>query len=394
MNKISFNGLSLKELFKNKAGESLTYNDFIILPGFSKGFSPADVNLKTKLTRKISLNLPIVSSPMDTVTGELLASWLALLGGIGILHYNCTISEQVKMVESVKNFKEPKNKDIDYSLACRNNNGRLLVGAAIGTRAEDQKRAEALIKAGADVLVIDSAHAHVTFAAEMLNFLKNKFPQIEVVAGNVATAEGVKFLAENGADAVKVGVGSGSICTTQDVTGVGRGQATAVWQCGQAANSLKTPIPIIADGGITQTGDLVKALILGASTGMLGNLLASAFESLGEWQEIDGLRVKEYRGMGSKKAMAAGSSKRYQLENSKRVQAAEGVAGKIIGKGHIYDLIPEIAAGLKQALFKIGFKNIFDLQQAAQESKVRVEYRSEAAKQEGSPHNLLEVISG
>lgn len=510
MVEINRQGLSLEDLFKNRAGESLSYEDFIILPGFTEDFSPAEVNLKTKLTKKITLNLPLVSSPMDTVTGELLARWLALLGGIGILHYNCSVEEQVKMVTGVKRFEngfilepvtlspnnlifdittlgystipvtvdgkpqgklvgmltkvdfdpeEHKNlkvlermikinqglvtatikeisegshpdirkaneiirdkrllalpiitaegnlyalatradidKNRDFPLASKDFRKRLLVGAAIGTRDKDKERAKALIEAGVDVLVIDSAHAHVTFVADMLHFLKEKFFQTEVIAGNVATAEGVKFLAENGADAIKVGLGIGSICTTQEVTGVGRGQATAVWHCAQAANSLKEPVPIIADGGITQTGDLVKALVLGASTGMLGNLLAGTFESLGEWVEVEGLKTKEYRGMGSRKAMKVGSSKRYQLEKVRQEsQAPEGIEARVLNRGHIYDLIPEIAAGLKQALFKIGKSNISDLHQAAKAGKIRVEQRTEAAKKEGRPHDLFEVISG
>ena len=499
----------MENFFKNLGSKSITYDDFIILPGFARGFSPNDVKLETNFSRNIKLKLPFVSSPMDTVTGELVARWLALLGGLGIIHYNCSVDEQVKMVSAVKRFENgfildpqataPDNlikdvagsgystipvteggkahgrlvgmltrldydlefhkdlpvksrmvalgnglvvarksevsadghleilkaneiirekrllalpivdeagnllalatradieKNLNFPAALKDKEKRLRVGAAIGTRDDDKKRVESLAAAGVDVLVIDSGHGHTSFVGEMIKFLKNNFPAIDVVAGNVATAAGVKYLAECGADAIRVGVGSGSICTTQEVTGVGRGQGTAVWECSQAAKSLPQPIPIIADGGIRKTGDMVKALLLGASSVMLGNFLAGTYESLGEWVELEsGLKVKEYRGMGSKKAMELGSSTRYQIKDMK-VRASEGVAARVLGKGHIYDLIPEAAAGLRQGLYKVGFADIASMRQAAGEGQVFIEQRSSAARAEGNVHDLFDVVSG
>lgn len=485
-------GESAAELFGK--GEGLTYNDFIILPGHID-FRAEDVDLSTRITRRVPLKVPLVSSPMDTVTEHKMAIALALMGGIGIIHYNNTIEEQVQQVRKVKRFENgfitdpivlsPEhrlsdidairakegfsgipitedgtlrtklvgivtNRDIDFepdrsrkvrefmvtdlitapegiSLAeanrilrtskkgklpivdkegrlvslvsrtdlkknrdfpdaCKNEKKQLRVGAAVSTREEDRERASALVEAGVDVVVIDSAQGDSIFQIRMLEFLKSSFPNVDVLAGNVVTRRQCEHLVAAGADGMRVGMGPGSICTTQDTMACGRAQATAVYEC--AMYCLPRDIPVIADGGIANTGALAKALACGASAGMMGAMFAGTQEAPGEYFYKDGVRVKKYRGMASFEAMQKGGAKRY-LYSEKGIAVAQGVSGYVVDKGSVLDLVPYIVQCLRQSLQDFGQPSIAHLHRAMQSGELRYERRSISAQREGGVHGLV-----
>ncbi|KAK8814135.1 hypothetical protein WA158_007997 [Blastocystis sp. Blastoise] len=492
----AYDGYPLDVIFNDiHKGTTCTYDDMIFLPGFID-FPVSDVKLDSKLTRNITLHVPLVSSPMDTVTEHRMAIAMALNGGIGIIHHNCSIDTQVDEVLRVKRFRngfitEPvcvkptqtiedvltlhkelgfsgfpvtvdgkigskligivskrdfdfitdtskliqdimtkrdnlvvgkegitlheankmlslskkgklpivnekdeivaltsrldlvKNRD--YPDASKDKKGQLLVGASIGTRPDDKTRCTALINAGADVIVIDSSQGDSLFQLDMLRWIKENYPQIDVVAGNVCTRRQAIHLIEAGADAIRIGMGVGSICTTQEVCAVGRGQGSAVYHIAKACAEFG--IPVIADGGIGNVGHITKALILGASTVMMGSLLAGTEEAPGQYFFQDGVRLKKYRGMGSIEAMEHGSSQRY-FSTGERVKVAQGVVGSVVDKGSLKIYLPYLIQGVKHGFQDLGVPSIDKLNEYRASGILRGEVRSSAAQAEGGIHNL------
>ncbi len=467
------------------AYQGITFDDVLLEPGYSE-ILPREVDVRTTLTRRIRLNIPIVSSPMDTVTESELAIALAQEGGIGIIHKNMAVHVQAREVDKVKRSENgiitdpitltpdesvetarkimedhhisgipitqngylrgiitrrdlrfiadnhqrlsevmtkdnlvhaPENttlesaerilmenkveklllvdennklrglitiRDIDkmnaFPSACKDNRGRLRVGAAVGVG--DYERAEALIKADVDVLVVDSAHGHTSNVIETVKQLKHRY-DIDVIAGNVATAAGARALVEAGADAVKVGIGPGSICTTRIISGVGVPQISAIANACQGVRN--TDVPIIADGGIRYSGDFVKALAAGGHTVMLGSLLAGLAESPGEQIIYKGRTFKTYRGMGSIGAMMAGSSDRYrQGTNTSGKLVPEGVEGRVPYKGNLAPFIYQLIGGLRAGMGYCGTRNMEDLR-----TKTKFILVSGASVLESHPHDIL-----
>ena len=467
-------------------GEGLTFDDVLLLPGPSD-VMPRDANLKTYLTKKIQLNIPLMAAGMDTVTESEMAISIARQGGIGIIHKNMSIEEQARQVDRVKRsehgvitdpfylhkedslldadklmghfkisgvpivdknmklegiltnrdirFETDFSKKIDqvmtkenlitgtvditmeealekmkahkieklplvdenyilkglitikdiskskeYPNSARDSSGRLLVGAAIGVTADILDRVQALIDAKVDVLVIDTAHGHSQNVINHVKMLKEHFPDIQLIAGNVATGAATKALIEAGADCVKVGIGPGSICTTRVVTGIGSPQLTAVIECAKVAKEYN--IPIIADGGIKYSGDLTKALGAGANVVMVGSLLAGTEEAPGEDIIVEGRRYKTYRGMGSLGAMDSGSSDRYFQDKNKKY-VPEGVEGRVIYKGKAEDVIYQLMGGLKSGMGYVGAKDIPDLHEKA--TFIRI---TNATLKENHPHDI------
>ncbi len=446
--------------------EALTFDDVLLVPAESSVL-PSQVEIRTRLTKDIPLNIPLLSAAMDTVTESRLAIAIAQEGGVGIIHKNMSIEAQAEEVDSVKRsesgmivnpitmspdskisealdvmskfrisglpvvdkkgkllgiltnrdirfetrrdvaIKELMTKDnlvtvpegttldkakellhkhriekllvvdeefklkglitvkdiqkmINYPEACKDSFGRLRVGAAIGVGREGLARAEELVKAHVDVLVIDTAHGHSKGVMEMLKKVKKRFPDVNVIAGNIATAEAARALIELGADAVKVGVGPGSICTTRVVTGVGVPQVTAILNC--RAECEKAGIPLIADGGVKFSGDITKAIAAGADSVMIGSLLAGTEESPGETVLFQGRTFKEYRGMGSIAAMKAGSKDRYfQDEYEERKLIPEGIEGRVPYKGPLSALIHQLVGGLRSGMGYCGCHDILSL---------------------------------
>jgi IMP dehydrogenase len=466
------------------AYQGITFDDVLLEPGFSD-VVPREVDVRTSLTRNIRLNLPIVSSPMDTVTESDLAIALAQEGGIGIIHKNLPIAEQTNEVDKVKRSENgiitdpitlppdesvgtarrimeqhkisgvpitvngflkgiltrrdlrfltdnnqriaevmtrdnlvtaPENttleeaehrltqnkveklllvddkyklkglitiKDIDkltnFPQACKDARGRLRVGAAVGVH--DYERAASLIKAGVDVLVVDSAHGHSANVLDTVSEIKRSFA-IDVIAGNVATAEGARALVDAGADGVKVGIGPGSICTTRVISGVGVPQVTAIYQA--ARGVAGSGVPIIADGGIRYSGDISKALAAGAHCVMLGSLLAGLAESPGQTIIYKGRSFKTYRGMGSLGAMVAGSKDRYRQESGPRDKLVpEGVEGRVPYKGPLGPFVYQLVGGLRAGMGYCGTRNIEELR-----TRTRFILVSAAAVQESHPHDI------
>jgi IMP dehydrogenase len=487
----SRDGFSAEEIFTQTTGYA--YNDFIILPGYID-FTPDDVILETNLTRNIKIKTPFISSPMDTVTEAEMAIGLALWGGIGIIHYNNTIEQQVEEVLKVKRYENgfinnpivlsPQhkirdidmikakynfsgipitvdgklnsklvgivtNRDIDferdrnktlaevmttdlltapegislsdankilktskkgklpivdkegrlvalmsrsdllknreYPLASKDEKKQLRVGAAISTKEESKERLAALYEAGVDVVVIDSAQGNSLYQVEMIKYIKSKYPSIEVIAGNVVTVEQCQNLIKAGADALRIGMGPGSICTTQTTMAVGRPQATAVYRTAKYAN--KEGIPVIADGGIANIGHISKALALGASTAMMGSMFAGTHEAPGEYFYENGVRLKRYRGMGSIESMEAGGTNRYFAEDSPII-VAQGVSGAVVDKGSLHDYLPYLIQGLKHSFQDMGIKNIPQLHKALYSGQLRFEIRSQMAQREGHVHDM------
>jgi len=293
---------------------------------------------------------------------------------------------ELKALMSRKDLRTNK----DYPLASKNKETKqLLCGAAVGTRDDDRERVKALAAEGIDVIVIDAAQGDSTFQAEMIRWIKKSFPAIDVIGGNVVTKLQAKNLIDAGADALRVGMGVGSICTTQEVCAVGRPQATAV--CMVAAYAAQSDVPIIADGGIGNSGHIVKALALGASCVMMGSMLAGTRESPGEYFYHNGNRLKRYRGMGSKEAMSArtGSAKRY-FADQQSVRVAQGVSGSVTDKGSVIDFIPYITQGCKHGFQDLGVKSMSDCHIAGSTSKLRFEVRTSAAQLEGGVHGLYD----
>ena len=450
--------------------DGLTFDDVLLIPAYSEVL-PNSVDLSTKFSRNITLNVPLVSAAMDTVTESQLAIAIAREGGIGVIHKNMSIEEQARQVHTVKRaengmiydpvtikvgstvndalnmMKEYKiggipvvdedmtlvgivtNRDLrferdlqskveevmtkenivtttqstnleeaaeilqnhkieklpvvdkdgkliglvtykditkakDKPNACKDALGRLRVAAGIGVTGDSLQRAEALVKAGVDAIVIDTAHGHTKGVVNVLKEVKAKFPSIDVVVGNIATGEAAKYLVENGADGVKVGIGPGSICTTRVIAGIGVPQLTAVYDVAKALEG--TGVPLIADGGIRYSGDIVKALAAGGSSVMLGGMFAGVEESPGETIIFNGRKYKSYRGMGSLEAMEKGSKDRYFQGNvsDARKLVPEGIAARVPYKGSLYEVVYQMLGGLRAGMGYCGAKNIDVLHQA------------------------------
>ena len=463
----------------------LTFDDVLLIPAESNVL-PADVDLHTRLTKKITLNIPVMSAAMDTVTESRMAIALAREGGIGVIHKNMSIGQQSEQVDIVKRsengvitnpywlgpghtlaeadelmakfrisgvpicdggkligiitnrdmkFETDMNQLIDnvmtrdhlvtapegttldeareilrkhkieklpivdeqfhlkglitikdiekaqvYPNSARDEKGRLLVGAAIGVTADVLDRVAALVEAGADVLCLDSAHGHSRNILECVMRIKSLYPSVQLVAGNVATAEGTRALIEAGADCVKIGIGPGSICTTRVVAGIGVPQVTAVFDAAQVA--AEYGVPIIADGGIKYSGDIAKAIAAGGNVVMLGSLLAGCEESPGDTEVYQGRQFKVYRGMGSLGAMAHGSKDRYFQQNNKKL-VPEGVEGRVPYKGPVAETIYQMMGGLRAGMGYCGCGTIDDLRTRAQFTQITA-----AGLKESHPHDI------
>ncbi len=465
--------------------QGLTFDDVLLIPAASD-ILPADIQLQTKLTKKITLNIPVMSAAMDTVTEYRMAIAIAREGGIGIIHKNMSIGAQAEQVDMVKRSEngvitnpfwlspshtladadelcakykisgvpicengklvgiitnrdmkfetdmsqkiadimtkenlvtalegttmaEAKDilrrhkieklpivdkeyrlkglitiKDIEkaevYPNSARDEKGRLLVGAAIGATADVLDRAKALVDAGADVLALDSAHGHSANILKCVRRVKDAFPDVQLIAGNVATAEGTRALIEAGADCVKVGIGPGSICTTRVVAGIGVPQITAVYDAAQVA--AEYGVPIIADGGIKYSGDIAKAIAAGGNVVMLGSLLAGCEESPGDTEIFQGRQFKVYRGMGSLGAMACGSKDRYFQTNNKKL-VPEGVEGRVPYKGPVGETIFQMMGGLRSGMGYCGCHTVDELREKAQFVQITA-----AGLRESHPHDI------
>ena len=467
-------------------GEGITFDDVLLVPQYSE-VTPNLVDLKTKLTNKIELRIPLMSAGMDTVTEHRMAIAMARQGGIGIIHKNMSIEEQAEEVDKVKrsengvitdpfslhaddtladannlmgkfrisgvpivddegklvgiitnrdlkfekdfskkisermtsenlitapvgitldeakailrdarkeklpivdkDFKlkglitiKDIEKQIQYPNSAHDEQGRLLVGAAVGITTNIMDRVEALVNAKVDCIVLDSAHGHSKNIIQAVKDIKAAYPDLQVIAGNIATAEAAKALCEAGVDAIKVGIGPGSICTTRVVAGIGVPQVTAVMDAYSEAK--KYGIPVIADGGIKYSGDIVKALAAGSNVCMLGSLLAGCDESPGEFELYQGRKFKVYRGMGSIAAMENGSKDRYFQTDAKKL-VPEGVEGRVAYKGQLEDTIFQLIGGIRSGMGYCGAKDIPTLQDTAKFIKM-----SSAALRESHPHDI------
>lgn len=358
--------------------EGYTYDDLLLVPAFSK-VVPINVNLETNLTKKISLKIPVLSAAMDTVTEDKMAIALAKLGGLGIIHKNLTIVEQAQMVKNVKLIKGDLNAAMDEK-------GNLRVGAAVGVSDNTMERVDALVLAGVDIIAVDSAHGHSVGVIETIKKIRNKYQNLDIIGGNIVTAQAAIDLIYAGATCLKVGVGPGSICTTRVVSGVGTPQLSAVNDVYQVAKQYS--IGIIADGGIKLSGDIPKALAAGADAVMLGGLLAGTTESPGAVYEIDGKKVKSYVGMGSLSAMKRGSSDRYFQGGVKELKklVPEGIEATVIFKGSIEDVIYQMMGGLRSGMGYCGCESIIEMKQKAQFIKI-----TNAGLKESHPHDVNNI---
>lgn len=349
----------------------LTYDDVLLLPDASE-VVPSEVDIRTALTRNISLRIPLASSAMDTVTESAMAIAMAKEGGIGIIHRNLPIAEQVTHVKLVKNVG--------------------VAGAAVGVGDDGFARAQALIEAGVDVVVVDTAHGHHRAVLDAIARIKKFSPTTEIIGGNIATRAGAQALINAGADAVKVGVGPGSICTTRVVAGVGVPQITAIMEASKAC--AKAGIPLIADGGLQYSGDIVKALVAGADSVMLGSLLAGCDESPGELVTIDGRQYKRYRGMGSLGAMQSrGEKKSYSKDRymqddvlSEDKLVPEGIEGKVAYRGSLAHVVHQLVGGLRSGMGYAGAADIAYLRREGRLIQI-----TGAGLQESHPHDVLDI---
>ncbi len=466
-------------------GDGITFDDVLLVPGYSE-VTPNMVDLTTQLTKKIKLNIPMLSAGMDTVTEHRMAIAMARQGGIGIIHKNMSIEAQAEEVDKVKRsehgvitdpfylsqehtlkdadelmakfrisgvpiteghklvgiitnrdlkFEEDfskkikecmtseglvtgpegisldeakkilaKNrieklplvdkkgnlkglitikdieKQIKYPNSAKDEKGRLLCGAGVGFTANMMERIEALVKAQVDVIVLDSAHGHSANVIKAVKEIKNAYPDLQVIAGNVATGEGCKALIDAGADCVKVGIGPGSICTTRVVAGIGVPQVSAIMDCYEAARN--SGIPIIADGGIKYSGDMTKALAAGASTCMMGSMFAGCDEAPGEFELFQGRKYKVYRGMGSIAAMENGSKDRYFQEDARKL-VPEGVEGRVAYKGTVEDTVFQLVGGIRAGMGYCGAPTLKDLREVGRFVKI-----SAASLKESHPHDI------
>ena len=487
---MQLNLIAMQAHLSKIVGEGLTYDDVLLIPAYSEVL-PREVSIKTSFTRNISLNVPIVSAAMDTVTESAMAIAIAREGGIGVLHKNMSISQQAIEVRKVKRAEsgmiiDPVTLDLDAIVSDaknsmqehsiggipivdangflkgivtnrdlrfeKNNNrpitevmtsqdlvttsegtslqqaevilqenkieklpvvdgdfkliglitfrditkltqkpisnkdhyGRLRVAAAIGVTHDAVERTSALVQSGVDAIVIDTAHGHTKGVVSVLKSIKKEFPELDVVVGNIATAEAAKYLVNAGADAVKVGIGPGSICTTRVVAGVGFPQFSAVLEVAAALKG--SGVPVIADGGIRYTGDIPKALAAGADCVMLGSLLAGTKESPGETIIYEGRKFKSYRGMGSVEAMKEGSKDRYfqDVEDDIKKLVPEGIVGRVPYKGDLYESIHQFVGGIRAGMGYCGAKDIDTLKENGEFVKI-----TSSGISESHPHNVM-----
>ncbi len=362
---------------------ALTFDDVLLVPGYTD-FSRSAIKLSTQLTKEITLQIPLVSSPMDTVTESRLAIELGKLGGIGMIHRNLSASDQATEVQIAKQ-------------------AGVVVGAAVGSSTGYEERVEALMKAGVDVLLVDTAHGFTKTTLEIITTLKNKY-KVQIIAGNISTADAAAGLIKSGADGLRVGMGPGAICTTRVISGMGVPQITALLETVKVAK--KHGVPVIADGGIKYSGDMVKALATGATACMMGSYFASAEEAPGEVMVLDRAHVpsrfksilkddqkeykfKEYRGMGSIGAMQKGakikSEDEYHGKDYKdRVLVAEGVEGLVPIKGTLKQIVDQALGGIKSGMYYVGAKTIGELHEKARFMQI-----TQASLTESHPHDVL-----
>ena len=487
---MQLNLIAMQSHISKIVGEGLTYDDVLLIPAYSE-ILPREVNITSKFSKNIKLNVPIVSAAMDTVTESAMAIAIAREGGIGVLHKNMTIKQQAievrkvkraesgmiidpvtlqldaKVLDAKESMKEHRiggipivdknyvlkgivtNRDLRFEknnarpitevmtsenlvttsegtslqqaevilqrnkieklpvvdnsdkliglitfrditkltqkpISNKDQYGRLRVAAAIGVTNDAVERTEALVNSGIDAIVIDTAHGHSKGVVNVLKTIKAKFPKLDVVVGNIATAAAGKFLVEAGADAVKVGIGPGSICTTRVVAGVGFPQFSAVLEVAAALKG--TGVPVIADGGIRYTGDIPKALAAGADCVMLGSLLAGTKESPGETIIYEGRKFKSYRGMGSVEAMKQGSKDRYfqDVEDDIKKLVPEGIVGRVPYKGELFESLHQFVGGIRAGMGYCGAKNIKILKDSSQFVKI-----TSSGISESHPHNVM-----
>ena len=359
--------------------EGYTFDDVLLVPAYST-VVPAEVSLETKLTDKIKLKIPVTSAAMDTVTEDKMSIALASLGGLAFIHKNMSIEAQCEMVKTVKNaIIEDEFKDS----AAVDSQGRLLVGAAVGVAGNTMDRVRELVKAGVDIITVDSAHGHSKGVIDYVRKIRNEFMDLDIVGGNVVTAQAAIDLVYAGASVIKVGVGPGSICTTRVVAGVGVPQLTAINDIFEVVKRYN--IGVIADGGIKLSGDIVKALAAGGDVVMLGGLLAGTEETPGDVVEANGKQVKSYVGMGSLSAMKRGSSDRYFQGGEKELKklVPEGIEGTVPYKGEMRNVIHQMMGGLRSGMGYVGCKTIRELKNDARFVKI-----SNAGLKESHPHDV------
>jgi|TARA_B110000881_G_scaffold199002_1_gene196234 IMP dehydrogenase len=347
--------------------EALTFDDVTMMPKYSEVL-PSEVDTSIKLSKNLSLKIPLLTSAMDTVTESKMAIAIAKVGGIGVIHRNLDIKKQIEEIKKVKKQK-------------------LLVGAAVGAGPLEFKRAESIIKEGVDLVVVDTAHGHSKKVAEIIKFIKKKKTnKITLCAGNIATAEAAKFLIKLGVDIVKVGIGPGSICTTRLVAGIGVPQLSAILEAKKGVKNSKTKI--ISDGGIKYSGDIAKALAAGADAVMIGSLFAGSMETPGKLIKRNGKFYKSFRGMGSVGAMNKGSADRYFQKKQKDISkyVPEGVEGFVKFKGNVTNIIYKLIGGLKSSMGYLGAKKIVNLKTKTTFVKI-----TKAGFYESMVHNVDEV---
>lgn len=362
------------------AKKGLTFDDVLLIPAESHVL-PNEVDLSTQLADNLKLHIPLISAGMDTVTEGPMAIAMALQGGLGVVHKNMSIQAQASEVANVKSVVVPAS----ATKAAVDDQNRLLCAAAVGVTSDTFERAEALLKAGADVIVIDTAHGHSAGVLRKIKEIRDHFPDVTLIAGNVATGEATAALFDAGVDVVKVGISPGSICTTRVVAGVGVPQITAIYDAASVAREYGKPI--IADGGIKYSGDVVKALAAGGNAVMLGSMLSGTTEAPGEVFEDHGKKYKAYRGMGSVGAMAQahGSSDRYFQGgvNEANKLVPEGIEARVEYKGDVSDIVFQIDGGLRSGMGYVGAPDIPTLIDKAQFVQI-----TNAGLRESHPHDV------
>jgi IMP dehydrogenase len=369
-----------QQIIKNKIvpHEALTFDDILLLPNYTD-IKRQDVDLTSKLHEKIILKIPVVASPMDTVTESEMAISLAQSGGLGIIHRNLAVAAEAAMVAKVK-----QHRQIDNEVAATDGSGSLLVGAAVGAGNDFDERVDALVHAGADVICVDSSHGFSKFVIDMVQSIRKTYPGAVIMAGNIATFDGAKALIAAGTDILRVGMGPGSICTTRIVTGMGVPQISAVAAVVRATEG--TNVSVVADGGIRQMGDIAKALAFGAQAVMIGSLLAGFDQSPGEVIDVGGKLYKSYRGMGSVAAMKKGGAERYgqSRKTDEKKLIAEGVDALVPYKGSVSDYLIQVTGSLKSSFYYLGSPDIKTFFETSRVIKI-----STAGLIESHPHEVV-----